>query len=97
MQELPIGSLGWEDPLKKKWQSTPVFLPGKSHGQRSLVGYNPQGHKKVRQDLVTKPPPLTPEAKNKVQIFTTDCLAHKLGPLPLLFPLIMLIPRMLCE
>ena len=27
-------------------QSTPVFLPGKSHGQRSLVSYNPQGHKK---------------------------------------------------
>ena len=28
-----------------KWQPTPVFLPGESHGQRSLVGYNPQGHK----------------------------------------------------
>ena len=26
-------------------QSTPVFLPGKSHGQRSLEGYSPQGHK----------------------------------------------------
>ena len=29
----------------KEWQSTPVFLPGKSHGQRSLVGYSPGGHK----------------------------------------------------
>ena len=28
---------------RKKWQSTPVLLPGKSHGQRSLVGYSPLG------------------------------------------------------
>ena len=33
---------------------TPVFLPGKFHGQRSLVGYSPWDHKKVRHDLVTK-------------------------------------------
>ena len=30
-------------PWSRKWQPTPVFLPGKSQGQRSLVGYNP-GH-----------------------------------------------------
>ena len=29
---------------RRKWQPTPVFLPGKSHGQRSLVGYSPWGH-----------------------------------------------------
>ena len=29
-----------------KWQPTPIFLSGKSHGERSLVGYSPQGHKK---------------------------------------------------
>ena len=29
-----------------KWQSTPVFQPGKSHGQRSLEGYSPWGHRK---------------------------------------------------
>ena len=29
----------------RKWQSTPVLLPGKSHGQRSLVGYSPWGGK----------------------------------------------------
>ena len=29
----------------KKWQPTPVFLPGESHGQRSLVGYSPQSRK----------------------------------------------------
>ena len=32
---------------EKKWQSTPVLLPGKSHGQRSLVGYSPWGHKEL--------------------------------------------------
>ena len=29
-------------PWKRAWQSTPVFLPGESHGQRSLVGYSPK-------------------------------------------------------
>ena len=38
----------------EKWQPTPVFLPGKSHGQRSLAGYRPWGLKRVRHDLVTK-------------------------------------------
>ena len=33
------------DPSRRKWQPTPVFLAGKSHGQRSLAGYNPWGHK----------------------------------------------------
>ena len=32
-------------PWRKDWLPTPVFLPGKSHGQRSLVGYSPRGHK----------------------------------------------------
>ena len=32
-------------PQRKKWQPTPLFLPGESHGQRSLVGYSPLGHK----------------------------------------------------
>ena len=39
---------------KGKWQPPPVFLPGKSHGQRSRVGYSPWRHKRVRCDLVTK-------------------------------------------
>jgi len=34
-------SLGQEDPLRRAWQPTPVFLPGKFHGQRSLGGYSP--------------------------------------------------------
>ena len=32
-------------PWRRKWQPTPVFLPGESHGQRSLAGYSPQGRK----------------------------------------------------
>ena len=43
MQETRIQSLDWEDPLEKKWPPTPVFLPGESHGWRSLVGYTVQG------------------------------------------------------
>ena len=31
----------WKIPWRRKWQPTPVFLPGKSHGQGSLVGYSP--------------------------------------------------------
>ena len=30
---------------RRKWQSTPVFLPGEFHGQRSVAGYSPQGRK----------------------------------------------------
>ena len=32
-------------PWRRAWQSTPVFLPRESHGQRSLVGYSPWGHR----------------------------------------------------
>ena len=32
-------------PWSRAWQPTPVFLPGESHGQRSLTGYSPWGHK----------------------------------------------------
>ena len=45
MQETRIWFLGWEDPLRRAWQPTPAFLPGKSHGQRSLEGYSPWGRK----------------------------------------------------
>ena len=48
MQEMWVRSVGWEDPLEKEMQPTAVFLPGKSHGQRSLVGYSPLGHKETK-------------------------------------------------
>ena len=41
-------------PWTRKWQPAPVFMPGKSHGQRSLVGYGPRGCKRIRHKLVTK-------------------------------------------
>ena len=47
MQETWVRSLIWEDPWRRKWQPTPVFLPWKSHGQRSLVGYSLWGLKEL--------------------------------------------------
>ena len=46
-QETQVQSLGWEDPLEKGMEPTPVFLPGESHGQRGLVGCSPWGHKEL--------------------------------------------------
>ena len=46
MWETWVRSLGQEDPLEKEMVITPVLLPGKSHGQRNLVGYSPWGRKK---------------------------------------------------
>ena len=40
----PIPGLG-KIPWRRKWHPTPVFLPGKSYGWRSLAGYSPWGHK----------------------------------------------------
>ena len=40
-----IQSLVGKIPWRGKWQPTPVLLPGKSHGWRSLVGYSPWGRK----------------------------------------------------
>ena len=45
MRETGVRSLGWQDSLEKEMTNTPVFLPGESHGQRSLAGYSPWGHK----------------------------------------------------
>ena len=42
-----ILSLGWEDPWNRKWQPTPVFLPGEFHGHWSLDGYSPWDHKEL--------------------------------------------------
>ena len=36
-----VGKIPW----RRKWPPTPVFLPGESHGQRSIAGYSPEGHK----------------------------------------------------
>ena len=43
-----------KSPWRRKWQPTPIFLPGKSHGQRNLAGCSPWGFKGVGHDLATK-------------------------------------------
>ena len=45
-----VGKIPW----RRKWQPTPVFLPGKSHGQRKLVDYSPWGRERSGHDVVTK-------------------------------------------
>ena len=42
---MQIQSVGQEDSQEEEWQPVPAFLSGKCPGQRSLVGYNPWGHK----------------------------------------------------
>ena len=51
--EMWVCFLSWEDPLEKEL-ATLSNIPRKSHGQRSLVGYSPRGHKRVGHNLVTK-------------------------------------------
>ena len=55
-----LGKIPW----KRKWQPSPVLLSGKSHGQRSLVGFSPWGHKRVRYDLATNQQQEQYEARN---------------------------------
>ena len=50
---MQIQSLGQEDPWIKKWQPTPVFLPVKFHGQRSLVEDSPWGCNDMDTAIVT--------------------------------------------
>ena len=45
MREIWVRSLGWEDLLEKEIATHSSILAWKSHGQRSLAGYSPCGHK----------------------------------------------------
>ena len=45
MWEIQVQSLGWEDPLEKEMATHFSILPWRIHGQRTLVGYSPWGHK----------------------------------------------------
>jgi len=45
-----VGKIPW----RRKWEPTPVFWPGQSHGQRSLMGYSPRDWKRIRHDLMTE-------------------------------------------
>ena len=50
IQETQVRSLGQEDPWRREWLSTPVFLPGDFHGQRSPVGLQVMWSQRVWQD-----------------------------------------------
>ena len=50
---MQVQSLGWEDLWRRRQQPIPIFLPGKSQGQRSLADYSPWSPKRVGQDLGT--------------------------------------------
>ena len=45
-----VGKIPW----RRAWQPTPVFLPGESHGQRSLVGLQSMGSQRVGHDWATE-------------------------------------------
>ena len=53
-QDAGVQSLGWEDLWRRKRQPTSVFFPGKFHGQRSLAGCSPGGHKELDTTEVTE-------------------------------------------
>ena len=54
-EDLRPGFYPWVEkiPWRRAWQPTPVFLPGESHGQRSLVGYSPWGRTELDMAEVT--------------------------------------------
>ena len=52
-QETQVQSLSWDNPLEEG-MATHVFLPGKFHEQRSVVGYSPWDRKRVRHDCETE-------------------------------------------
>ena len=61
MQKTQVQSLGQKIPWRRAWQHTPVFLPGESHGQKSLVSCHPQGEKVLDTPEVTQHVYVSPE------------------------------------
>ena len=58
---------------RRAWQPTPVFLPGESHGQRTLAGYSPWGRKELDMMEATGTQACTQHRKrNKVPAQKTD-------------------------
>ena len=52
-------------PWRRAWQPTPAFLPGQFHGQRSLAGYSPQGHKESDRTEATEQECMHPEGSSE--------------------------------
>ena len=63
MKAMQVRSRVRKIPWRRKWQPTSLFLSGKSHRQRSLVGYSPWGHKRIIRDLAIKQHHLLPGVK----------------------------------
>ena len=61
-------------PWRRKWQPTPLFLPGESHGERNLTGYSPWGHR-VEHNWATA------HANTHTYVYTHTAHAHTLTSL----------------
>ena len=74
MQEMQVRSWFGKIPWSRKWQPTPVFLPGKFYGQKSLAGYC-TGLQTVRPDWVTKHTHTHAWIKHECMHVATSCEA----------------------
>ena len=66
-------------PWRREWQPTPVFFSGESHAQRSLVGYNPRGHKELwplHTTEGTKPPQPRHKTAECSQLYACQAELH---------------------
>ena len=82
VQETWVQSLVWKDPLEKEMatgEGNPVFLPGKSHGKRSLAGYSPWCCKRVGPNLATKQQQYLQITEASVQ-FSRSVMSSSLQP-----------------
>ena len=87
MVKIHVQSRRWEFnpwvrkiPWRRVWQSTPIFLPGESHGQGSLVGYSPWGQKE--SDMTEHAPKLIKSLKCKLAQGSVDTAVDKDDPWP---------------
>ena len=76
--------LGWEDPLEEEMATHSVFLPGKSHGWRTLAGYNPKGDKELDTTRPSKSMHAKETHKHTQQLFFLQPIASLLDSLFLL-------------
>ena len=72
-RETWVRSLGRENPWRRKWQPTPVSLPGESHRQRSLRGYSPRGCRVDEHSMMK--PISSVQSLSRVQLFVTPWTA----------------------
>ena len=69
MKDTPVSSLGWENPWGRKWQSTPVFLPGEYPWTEELGGLQsmgPQSQTRLSMHILTQHIKYYPIILNKI-------------------------------